>query len=50
MSQIAKAFELAKMKAEENGMNTMTMEEVDKVCPGGSLLWRNVCLPISIGF
>ena len=48
MSQIAKAFELAKMKAEENGMNTM--EEVDKVCPGGSLLWRNVCLPISIGF
>ena len=48
VTQIAKAFEVVKMEAEKNDKNPK--QEVDKVCPAGYLPWRNVCLPISIGF
>ena len=48
VTQITKAFEVVKMEAEKNDKNPK--KEVDKVCPAGYLPWRNVCLPISIGF
>ena len=45
VTEITKAFELVKIDEEKN-----PKKDVEKVCPGGYLPWRNVCLPISIGF
>ena len=48
VTEIAKAFQLAKTKAQEKLKNGK--DEADKTCPAGYLPWRDLCLPISIGF
>ena len=50
VTEITKAFELVKIDEEKKSLEKNSKKDIDKVCPGGYLPWRNVCLPISIGF